>query len=89
MRMPGTRLRAWEPPFVGAPFTQAFQIDQRQRDASWDLAAVRIREDWVRKTSASLILQTEAEWNYVLSKEWDKVKHQLRAAWEKGREAPR
>lgn len=88
MRLPGTKLRAWETHFVGAPFTQAFQIGQSRRDASWELAAVKIREEWVHKTAASLILQTEAEWNYVLSKEWDKVKHQLRASWEKEKGRP-
>jgi hypothetical protein len=67
------------------PFTPSFLLHRRHRDLNWGLAAVHIRENWVHDTVARLSAQTEAEWNYVLAREWEKVERHLRAEWENSR----
>lgn len=81
MKAQGSHYRAVSMTSPG-PFSKAYLINRTQRDAAWHLASVRIRERWARSTALKLISQSDAEWNFVLSKEWSKVEREQRAQWE-------
>ncbi len=66
------------------------EIAVRAKDQKWEDAVGPIRVAWEKDTAAELLAKAEREKQLVeegmaetLIKEWERVKHQIRADWEK------
>lgn len=63
---------------------------QEEMDKKWDAAVTGIREEWAKKMAVQLKeefekdrKQLEKDMNYNLDREWEKMKNEIRAEWEK------